>query len=70
MRDLVSGQRGRLVYEHGDPDAGIWSVGFVQGLVRDVPTVDQLVRRIMDQAEEVIERRLSASYSAAGTQPG
>ena len=37
--------------------------------MRDVPTVDQLVRRIIDQAEEVIERRLSASYSGAGTQP-
>lgn len=25
LRDLVSGARGRTVYEDGDPDAGIWS---------------------------------------------
>jgi NAD(P)H-dependent flavin oxidoreductase YrpB (nitropropane dioxygenase family) len=25
LRELVSGQRGRKVYEDGDPDAGIWS---------------------------------------------
>ena len=25
LRELVSGQRGRRVYEDGDPDAGIWS---------------------------------------------
>lgn len=24
LRELVSGQRGRLVYENGDPDYGIW----------------------------------------------
>lgn len=27
VRDLVSGQRGRMVYETGDPDYGIWSAG-------------------------------------------
>jgi NAD(P)H-dependent flavin oxidoreductase YrpB (nitropropane dioxygenase family) len=27
IRDLVSGQRGRLVYENGDADYGIWSAG-------------------------------------------
>jgi hypothetical protein len=25
LRELVSGARGRKVYEDGDPDAGIWS---------------------------------------------
>ena len=24
LRELVSGQRGRVVYENGDPDYGIW----------------------------------------------
>lgn len=27
VRELVSGQRGRKVYENGDPDYGIWSAG-------------------------------------------
>ena len=65
VRDLVSGQRGRLVYDNGDPDMGIWSVGLVHGLVRDIPTVDQLVRRIMYQAEDIIERRLALTIKSA-----
>jgi nitronate monooxygenase len=59
VRELVSGQRGRLVYEQGDPELGVWSVGLVQGLIRDVPTVQQLVDRIMDEAHRIIEGRLA-----------
>jgi NAD(P)H-dependent flavin oxidoreductase YrpB (nitropropane dioxygenase family) len=58
VRDLVAGARGRRVYEEGDPEIGIWSVGQAQGLIRDIPTVAQLVERIMQQAEQIIERRL------------
>jgi nitronate monooxygenase len=65
VRDLVSGARGRTVYEQGDPELGIWSIGVVQGLIRDIPTVDTLVRRIVDQAEQIIEHRLGSSMLAA-----
>lgn len=37
LRELVSGQRGRKVYEDGDADAGIWSYVFHPTL--GVPTV-------------------------------
>ena len=39
VRHLVAGERGRAVYEEGDPDSGIWSAGMVQGLIHDIPTV-------------------------------
>ena len=55
VRELVSGQRGRLVYEMGDPDYGIWSLGVSVGLIRDCPTCEVLVARIEHEAEEVIE---------------
>ncbi|GJE96538.1 nitronate monooxygenase [Phanerochaete sordida] len=55
LRDLVSGARGRKVYELGDPDYGIWSAGVSVGLIKDCPTCDELVRRIEREAEEVIE---------------
>jgi NAD(P)H-dependent flavin oxidoreductase YrpB (nitropropane dioxygenase family) len=57
IRDLVSGQRGRRVYEEGDPELGVWSVGIVQGIIHDVPTVAELVARIMDQATEIVDGR-------------
>ena len=56
---LVSGQRGKVVYEEGDPDYGIWSAGMVQGLIHDIPTVAELIARIVRDAEEIIQKRLS-----------
>ncbi|WKK62012.1 nitronate monooxygenase [Corynebacterium sp. P3-F1] len=59
VRDLVSGQRGRKVYENGDLDAGIWSCGLVQGIVNDIPTCSELVPRIANEAAEIITGRLA-----------
>ncbi|WP_201465009.1 NAD(P)H-dependent flavin oxidoreductase [Janibacter melonis] len=59
VRELVAGARGRTVYETGDLDAGIWSAGVSQALVHDIPTVAELVSRMMDEAEEIIASRLT-----------
>lgn len=61
IRELVAGARGRNVYTTGDLDAGIWSAGMVQGLIDDVPTVAELVSRIVGEAEELITARLAGS---------
>jgi nitronate monooxygenase len=58
IRHLVAGARGRGVFETGDLDAGVWSVGLVQGLIDDAPTVDDLVRRIVAEAEGLLTGRL------------
>lgn len=55
VRDLVAGARGKMVYETGDPDYGIWSAGVSLGLIKDSPTCQELVDRIEREAEEVIE---------------
>ncbi|KAJ7784603.1 hypothetical protein B0H16DRAFT_1493141 [Mycena metata] len=54
VRDLVSGQRGRMVYETGDADYGIWSAGISQGLITDIPTCEDLVRTLEKGVEDVI----------------
>ncbi len=58
VRELVAGSRGKVVYETGDPDHGIWSAGMVQGLIHDIPSCAELVSRIVSGAEEIIQRRL------------
>jgi NADH:quinone reductase (non-electrogenic) len=58
---LVSGQRGKQVYEVGDPDAGIWSASLVQGLIHDVPTCAELVERMVSEAADLIRGRLSGT---------
>ncbi|THH32613.1 hypothetical protein EUX98_g1555 [Antrodiella citrinella] len=54
VRHLVAGARGRLVYDNGDPEYGIWSASGVIGLITDSPTCEVLLRRIEREAEEVI----------------
>ncbi|PPJ26602.1 nitronate monooxygenase [Nocardia nova] len=56
VQELVAGTRGRKVYENGDPEAGIWTVGMVQGLINDIPTAGDLVTRIAAEAETVLRR--------------
>ncbi|SDW69093.1 2-nitropropane dioxygenase precursor [Albimonas donghaensis] len=62
---LVKGARGREGYQTGDVDAGIWTAGTIQALIHDVPTVKELVDRIMAEAEEIIAGRL-ARFGGAG----
>lgn len=59
VKDLVAGARGRVVYEEGDPDYGIWSAGQVQGLIHDIPTCAELISRMVREAEEIITGRLA-----------
>jgi nitronate monooxygenase len=59
VKDLVAGTRGAKVYETGDLDAGIWSVGTSMGLINDIPTVGELVSRMVAEAEDLIAGRLA-----------
>ena len=64
---LVAGARGRKVFEDGDPDAGVWTAGMVQGLIHDVPTCAELVERIILGAGEIIDERLGRITAPATT---
>lgn len=59
VRELVAGKRGAAAMELGDVDGGIWTAGMVQGLIDDIPTVAELVQRIVRDAEAIIGGRLS-----------
>jgi nitronate monooxygenase len=56
--EQVAGVYPRIMM-NGDMDAGAWSCGMVAGLVHDVPTVKELVDRIMREAEQIIGGRLA-----------
>ena len=43
----------------GEADTGAWSCGMVAGLIRDIPSVKELVERTMAEAKSIIEYRLS-----------
>jgi nitronate monooxygenase len=46
------------VMNDGDLDAGAWSCGMVAGLIHDVPTCQDLIDRIMAEANQLIRQRL------------
>ncbi|KAI9725037.1 MAG: hypothetical protein M1812_000313 [Candelaria pacifica] len=52
----VSGKRGREVFINGDVDYGVWTAGQVIGLIHDIPSCDELVKRIEREAEETLNR--------------
>jgi len=60
--DQVAGIYPRVM-EQGDMEAGAWSCGMVAGLVRDVPTVKELIDRIMAEAEAIITKRLAGALA-------
>jgi len=55
--EQVAGVYPRIML-NGDMDAGAWSCGMVAGLIHDIPTVQELVDRIMREADEIIGARL------------
>ena len=55
----MKGNRGLEGYETGDTDRGVWSAGMIQGLIHDVPTVSELVERIVEEADSIITERLA-----------
>lgn len=64
VQPLVSGKRGRQVYETGDVEVGIWTAGLVQGIINDIPSCQELVSRIVDEAAEIINNRLTPMVEA------
>jgi len=54
----VAGIYGRIM-KGGEVDIGAWSCGMVAGLINDIPTVAQLIDRIMSDARSIIEDRLA-----------
>jgi NADH:quinone reductase (non-electrogenic) len=46
------------IMKTGDMNAGVWSCGMVAGLIHDIPSVQELIDRIMSEAEAIIRQRL------------
>jgi NAD(P)H-dependent flavin oxidoreductase YrpB (nitropropane dioxygenase family) len=55
---LVRGVAGRELLEGGNLDGGLFWAGQCQGLITDIPSVGDLVSRIVAEAERIIESRL------------
>ena len=52
------------IMQKGEMEAGVWSCGMVAGLIHDVPSVKELIDRIMAQADAIIRQRLAGMAGA------
>jgi len=59
IAEEVAGVYPKVMYQ-GQMDSGAWSCGMVAGLIHDIPTVGELVKRIMAEAHAIVQRRLGA----------
>ena len=64
IQPLVQGTKGRELFEDGDLEKGIWSAGMIVGLIDDIPSCEELITRIVAEAEEIISQRLGQMLSA------
>ncbi len=53
--NAAAGAKSKLMYEKGDLTAGVISVGQGVGLIHDIPTVKELIDRIMKEANEIVQ---------------
>jgi NADH:quinone reductase (non-electrogenic) len=59
LLEQVAGVYPKVMIE-GDMDSGAWSCGMVAGLINDVPSVPELMERIVAQARQILGQRLQA----------
>lgn len=57
---LVSGQRGKKVYEDGDLEAGVWTAGPSAALIKDIPTCADLIQAMVEDARSILRARATA----------
>lgn len=60
---MVSGLGGKEMLEKGNMEAGILSAGQSMGLIQDIPSCQELLDRIMDQAEAIIKEKFTQVIS-------
>jgi len=59
VAELVNGKAGRELLETGDLSKGVFWAGMVQGLIHDIPSCQELIDRIIGEADAIIDQRLA-----------
>tara|TARA_R110002124_G_scaffold138073_2_gene301373 strand:- start:23747 stop:24727 length:981 start_codon:yes stop_codon:yes gene_type:complete len=60
VQELVAGTAGRELLETGDLSKGVFWAGMIQGLIHDIPTCQELIDRIIGEAEAIVDQRLAS----------
>jgi len=63
VAELVRGYKGAEMLKSGDTEGGIFWAGMIQGLIHDIPTCQELIDRMIGDAEAIIKGRLAGMVS-------
>ena len=63
VQELVAGTAGRELLETGDLSKGVFWAGMIQGLIHDIPTCQELIDRIIGEAEAIVQEKLTSMMS-------
>jgi nitronate monooxygenase len=61
---LISGERARQVWQDGNAEEALLTVGQSVGRIRDIPTVAELIGRIVSEAEQALRESLAQVTTA------
>ncbi len=64
LAPLLSGKRGYKVLTEGDIDYGLSTAGQVVGLIRSIPTIQELVDTIISEARAIVTERIAGELLA------
>ena len=53
---LISGERARMVWKEGNAEEAMLTIGQSVGLIEDIPTVPELIERMIAEASEALNR--------------
>tara|TARA_R110000850_G_scaffold194462_2_gene321028 strand:- start:598 stop:1596 length:999 start_codon:yes stop_codon:yes gene_type:complete len=66
VQELVAGTAGRELLETGDLSKGVFWAGMIQGLIHDIPTCQELIDRIIGEAEAIVRDKLTSMLTDPG----
>jgi NADH:quinone reductase (non-electrogenic) len=65
VAELVAGTAGRELLQTGDLSKGVFWASMVQGLIHDIPTCQDLIDRIISEADAILDKRLAGMRTRA-----
>ena len=57
---LISGERARQVWKDGNAEMAMLTIGQSIGRINDIPTVTELIQRMIKEAQETLQNSMHA----------
>ncbi|VFQ44995.1 NAD(P)H-dependent flavin oxidoreductase [Desulfoluna butyratoxydans] len=66
---LISGERAKAVWKEGNAEEAMLTIGQSVGLIEDIPGVDELIRRMIEEARQALDEAVGLLSDDEGALP-